>query len=126
MQRAKKWMLMNSLRVIEMIKVVNKYQHEVTEKDIYIGRGSPLGNPFVGSKDVEKTKGEVQCESRDEAILQFDKYLNDMVEMKDEQICNELNRIWTMAKKGDVVLVCYCKPKNCHGDMIRNLIEGEL
>jgi hypothetical protein len=30
-----------------MITVVNKYKHTPTENDVYIGRGSALGNPFT-------------------------------------------------------------------------------
>lgn len=41
-----------------MIKVVNKHKHESTDNDIYIGRGSPLGNKYSSkpsSKDVIRT-----------------------------------------------------------------------
>jgi len=31
-----------------------------------------------------------------------------------------------MAKTGDVNLVCFCKPKACHGDIIKKLIEEKL
>lgn len=30
-----------------MINVVNKYKHQPTDNDVYIGRGSPLGNRSI-------------------------------------------------------------------------------
>jgi len=34
-----------------MITVVNKYKHVPTRDDVYIGRGSILGNPYSSIKD---------------------------------------------------------------------------
>ena len=109
-----------------MINVVNKYKHEPSNNDVYIGRGSPLGNPFTGSKKVENTKATFQCSSREEAIENYEKYLRLAIYENDSYICNEMNRIWRMAKTGDVNLVCFCKPKACHGDIIKKLIEEKL
>lgn len=109
-----------------MIKVVNKYKHEPSNNDVYIGRGSPLGNPFTGSKKVENTKAAFQCSSREEAIEKYEKYLRLAIYENESYICNEMNRIWKMAKNGDVNLVCFCKPKPCHGDIIKKIIEEKL
>ena len=109
-----------------MINVVNKYKHEPSNNDVYIGRGSPLGNPFTGSKKVENTKAAFQCSSREKAIEKYENYLRLAIYENDSYICNEMNRIWKMAKTGDVNLVCFCKPKACHGDIIKKLIEEKL
>lgn len=109
-----------------MINVVNKYKHEPSNNDVYIGRGSPLGNPFTGSKNVENTKATFQCSSREEAIKSYENYLRVAISNKNSYICNEMNRIWKMAKTGDVNLVCFCKPKTCHGDIIKKLIGEKL
>lgn len=45
---------------------------------------------------------------------------------KDKKICDELNKIWKLAKNENVNLVCFCKPKDCHGDIIKKLIESKL
>ena len=55
-----------------MIQVVNKYQHTPTDADVYIGRGSSLGNPFTGSKELANTKAEFQCSCREEAIASYE------------------------------------------------------
>lgn len=108
-----------------MLKVVNKYLHEATEQDVYIGRGSPLGNPFTSIKN-RQTKAKEVCESREESVKKFDQYIFHEIQNNNRIICDELNRIYLMAKKGDVNLVCFCKPKACHGDVIKKYIDFEL
>lgn len=108
-----------------MITVVNKYKHTATDHDIYIGRGSALGNPFTSIQD-RKTKAQYVCQSREESIESFRKYLYAKIKNKDKYICMALNKIYSLAKTGNVNLVCYCKPKSCHGDVIKELIESKL
>ena len=105
-----------------MITVVNKYKHTTTENDVYIGRGSVLGNPFTSIKD-KVTKAEFICDSREESVESFKQYLLSKIAKKDKKICDELNRIYKMKEAN---LVCFCKPKSCHGDIIKELIESKL
>lgn len=109
-----------------MIRVVNKSKHSPTPNDFYIGRGSALGNPYTGSKELSKTKALYQCDTREEAISNFRGYLEEKIKDKDSEICNMLNEIFIKAKDGDVNLVCYCKPKECHGDIIKEVVESKL
>lgn len=102
-----------------MITVVNKYKHTPTENDVYIGRRSVLGNPFTSIKD-KVTKAEFICDSREESVENFEVYLNEKIAEKDKRICDELNRIYKME---DVNLVCFCKPKSCHGDIIKKIVD---
>ena len=99
-----------------MITVVNMKTHEPTGHDIYIGRGSPLGNP----KPIS------HLTTREEALVYYEDHLARKLKEKDKPIRDELNRIHKAAKAGDVNLVCYCKPRDCHGDIIKRLIEGKL
>jgi hypothetical protein len=99
-----------------MIAVVNRKNHEPTDLDVYVGRGSPLGNPFRINFRT----------TREEAIEKYETELQIKIKNKDKVICNELNRIYRAAKVGDVNLVCYCKPENCHADFIKRLIEEKL
>lgn len=103
-----------------MIYVVNKYHHTPTSRDVYIGRGSPLGNPFT-HRPLEKTKARFQCETREESILRYADHLKTIMDNQD--VKNELNRIYKLAMTGDVFLVCYCAPQACHGEVIKILIE---
>lgn len=108
-----------------MIYVVNKYNHKPTSKDIYIGRGSPLGNPYT-HLDLETTRASFQTASREESINLFENYINEKINQKDQIICDELNRIYLQAKENNVYLVCSCRPKSCHGNIIKKIIDSKL
>lgn len=106
-----------------MINIVNKRTHIPTDHDFYIGRGSPLGNPFI----FQNSKfGAPNCCDREESIGLFKHYLLDKIEKHDRVICDELNRIYKVAKNGDVNLVCFCVPLKCHGEIIKEIIEEKI
>lgn len=110
-----------------MIRVVNKATHSPnSNEDIYIGRGSVLGNPYTGSKELSNTKALFQCETREEAIGKYRDYIEEKLLSGDKRICDMFNKIFLKAKVGNVNLVCYCKPKECHGDIIKQIIESKL
>lgn len=106
-----------------MITVVNKKKHVPTPDDVYIGRGSALGNPYTSLPADRKTKAEFRCSSREESLQKFTEYLNKKIEERDKIVCDELNRIWKLSNKGNVNLVCYCVPSPCHGNIIKNIID---
>jgi hypothetical protein len=78
-------------------KVWNKY-HNPPSSAVYIGRGSPWGNPFVIGKDG----------SRDEVIDRFAAEVLPSLDLK------------PLIGKD---LVCFCKPKRCHGDEILEAVK---
>ena len=69
--------------------------------DVYIGRGSKWGNPFVigihGSRSIVIKKYESW-------ILKQPNLLKDLDELKDK------------------TLGCHCYPKACHGDILKKII----
>lgn len=74
-----------------------------TEKyDIYIGRGSKWGNPFIIGPDGNRIS--VIAKYR-EWIMKQTNLLEDLHELKDKR------------------LGCYCKPKLCHGDALKELVD---
>jgi len=87
------------------MRVVNKYKEKYTH---YIGRGSRFGNPFMIGKDG----------NREEVILLYEEYIRKLIEEKIEGKNNPKlpNAIYDLPE--DAILGCYCKPKNCHGDII--------
>jgi len=105
------------------IHVVNKDSHAPTKNDFYIGRGSILGNPFT-SKELSKTKALHQCSSKKEAIQRYKEYFDLNILNKDEIIYSTLNHMFERLKMGDIYLVCYCSPKECHGDIIKDYLSG--
>ena len=72
-------------------KVHNKYHNTAPNNAVYIGRGSPWGNPYIIGKHG----------TREEVINLFNK--------------NVLPTLDVTELKGKH-LVCFCKPANCHGD----------
>ena len=89
--------------------VVNKYKESY---DVYIGRGSKWGNPFTHISD-KKTKADFVVNSRDEAIESYREWI-----VKQPQLLKDLHEL-----KGKT-LGCFCKPKECHGDVLVELVDG--
>lgn len=73
--------------------------------DIYIGRGSRFGNPFPMKHESE----------REMVIAQFAKWIERQP---------ELLRLSRAVLKGKS-LGCYCAPKDCHGDILAAIAEGQ-
>lgn len=116
-----------------MIEVVNKHTF-VDPGDgvvIYIGRGSPLGNP---ASHLKNSKAEVLVNTRDESLEYYKNYIDgildltqDMLTYEYKRLIRELNRIWYLVKSGKkVYLVCFCSPKKCHGHYIKEVVESQL
>lgn len=107
-----------------MIKVVNKnYFKGVGE---YIGRPSILGNPFSHKNG---TLAEFKCLDIDESINSFEDWIKEKIKGKDVLICTELNRLYKIAKNGDLNLICWCVSKHntkCHGNVIKKILEEKL
>lgn len=91
------------------INVVNKHHGAKGE---YIGRGSPLGNPFpIG-----------QFLSREDVVAEYRRYIAAKIEKNDPVIVNELTRLFYIAQERPLNLVCFCAPKACHGDVIKEIL----
>jgi hypothetical protein len=70
--------------------------------DVYIGRPSKWGNPFVLGKDG----------NREEVIKKYAEWISTNYALRDD--LHEL--------KGKV-LGCWCAPQPCHGDILIELLE---
>lgn len=100
------------------ITVVNKHHKQTGE---YIGRGSPLGNKWTHLDS--NYPGVIKVASREDAIQHYKTWLERAIANNDVLVCNELNRLVDIAHKtGKLNLMCTCKPKACHGDVIREVI----
>jgi hypothetical protein len=72
--------------------------------DVYIGRPSKWGNPFVIGRDG----------TREEVIQKFEEYLDGSPEL-----LADLHEL-----KGKT-LGCFCSPKACHGDVLSRRANKE-
>ena len=88
------------------------------DEGVYIGRkmpgrdASPLGNPFrVGSHEAPGAT--------------LDRYLAWLRRQYADQgdVYDEMHRLLDLARSGEeVVLVCWCHPLPCHGDVVRDAL----
>jgi len=73
--------------------------------DVYIGRPSKWGNPFIIGKDG----------TREEVIRKYENYILGFPELLEQ--LSEL--------KGKV-LGCWCRPEACHGDVLIKLVAERV
>lgn len=81
---------------------------------VYVGRPSPLGNPFVIGRDGDRAA----------VVNKYGKWLE--AERHNPAIKKELQKLKDMAKKGPLELVCWCAPLSCHADVIKSFLENDL
>ena len=85
-------------------KVVNKKNNE--PYDVYIGRPSPFGNPFIIGRDGNRMK----------VIERYISYFHTRI------ATDEGFREKVVALK-DKTLGCYCSPLPCHGHVIAEWVD---
>lgn len=95
-----------------MAKVVNIKKEKC---DVYIGRGSIFGNPYTHIPK-QYTKAQFQVKTRQEAIDKYREYFYKRIE-EDSEFLDAV-----LLLKGKT-LGCYCKPLDCHGDIILQFLE---
>ena len=83
---------------------------------IYVGRPSPLGNPFRLHSDAERAA----------VIRQYEQWLAEQLRDPSSAASRELERLVALARRQDICLVCFCAPKPCHADVIKRTIEARL
>lgn len=105
------------------IRVVAKHSHTPTNNDVYVGRGSALGNPFSHKKG---TKAAYVVETRTAAIEHYRAWLQERIAEREPAVMRALAAIYDRAKCGDVNLVCYCAPLSCHGEVIAEVVSAHL
>jgi hypothetical protein len=109
-----------------MIRVVNLFTASPEERAraIYIGRysrdycqpQSPLGNPYKVTTGQEP----------EQAVALYRIWLWQRIQ-EQGKVYRELERIAQLAKQGEeVLLMCYCAPRICHGDVVKKAIEWML
>jgi hypothetical protein len=86
-----------------MPKVHNKYHGTAGRYAVYIGRGTPYGNPFPINASQDR---DAVCDKFESEVLPT----LDVEELRGKD------------------LICFCAPKRCHGDAIlkkANITKGD-
>lgn len=108
-----------------MLPVITIVNQRRTKEGEYIGRPSPLGNPFSSKSG---TLAEFQVATVEEAIGNYAMWLEQQIEIEENQaVITELNRLITIAiRDGALKLRCWCAPGPCHGDVIKMVLMEAL
>lgn len=81
--------------------VVNRHHYaRFPSEGRYIGRGTPLGNPFT-------------VQEHDDALERYKRWIWDKIQRQDASVLAEMKTITPQT-----LLVCSCKPRPCHGDVV--------
>lgn len=85
-------------------RVVNRHHFPdgVPPPSMYIGRGTPLGNPYT-----------VKDHGPELAMSKYREWIWGKLSVKDPAVLGELAKITEEHK-----LICSCKPGPCHGDVV--------
>ena len=101
-----------------MIKVVIKNLRKSKPKhawQIRVDRASILGNPY---HMVDESQRDTVCN-------QYEKYFNENMKHPDTAFYNEVQRLYNIMKEyGKLELYCWCAPKRCHAETIKQYLEN--
>ena len=104
---------MNILAHDITIEVINR---RTTTSGEYVGRPSPLGNPF-----------QLAGHTRDDVIDAYVEWLAFKIRTKDSTVCGELERLRQKAiKNKKLVLACWCAPLRCHAQVIAETLAKAI
>jgi hypothetical protein len=78
------------------------------ERNVYIGRGSPYGNPY---SHLKNSAAEWKVSTREEAIAKYRTWILSRPDL--------LERLKELKGKR---LGCWCSPKSCHGEVLLELL----
>lgn len=82
-------------------------------KGEYVGRPSPLGNPFVVGVHGDRAQ----------VIEMYEIWLTQQIMEKNPEVIQALDRLFDKMMNGDLILTCWCSPLDCHADVIRQILE---
>lgn len=98
-----------------MITIGRVKQNKLNAENIYIGRGSPLGNPYPINAHQDRN---TVCDK-------YEIYLRKVLQDKSSPQYAEMLRLLELHKSGvNLHLQCFCKPLRCHGDTIKAILQS--
>ena len=102
-----------------MIEIVNKKTYNEDDA-VYVGRGSPLGNPY---SHLPNTLATFWVESREEAIEKYRVWLKCQITQIGcpQMLFAELVKFYR--DFGKLKLACWCAPLNCHAEVIAEMVK---
>ena len=95
-----------------MIEIANKKLYQ--EGGVYVGRPSVLGNPYPLKDEKD----------RDVVIEKYGVWLRKEYAKRGKVYAALMELAHQYAAGEDIVLVCWCAPRRCHAEVIRDAIIG--
>ena len=84
---------------------------------VRIDRNTPLGNPIRVDEAV----------TRKEAIEAYRGYFNYTIKKRSSELHKKIHSILKILDEWhDVELTCWCSPKACHGDVIKEYLDKRI
>ena len=102
-----------------MIRIINLRNYKLNDNEILIKvdrSNKVLGNKFIMYHETD----------RDIVCNKYEDWFNTQINNKNQLVLNELRKIYRLAKKYDIALGCWCYPKRCHSETIKNFIDSYL
>jgi hypothetical protein len=78
---------------------------------IYVGRPSPLGNPYAIGRDGDRAA----------VVAKYRRWLH--ANLETPEVWLALHDLLRAARKGPLELVCWCAPQACHADVIASCLR---
>lgn len=100
----------------EMIEICNLRTDSVAfAYDVRVDRANPiLGNRFRMTSESD----------RDRVCDMYERWFNEQLAEQNEVFLNELRRLYVIHRTyGKLRLFCWCAPKRCHAETIRNFLN---
>lgn len=102
-----------------MIIIANKIHYK--HGGVYIGRPSIYGNPY---SHKEGTLAKFKVSTHTESVESYRPYFYEQLGNNRAFIDAINSLIFKYKKERKLVLVCWCFPLACHGDIIKEYIEA--
>ena len=137
---------MHEIRIANARDYLKDGKLTLPENAVYVGRRvnryrlkpSPLGSPWkVGElyvyggfkpyrmfdgREVAVPRGRL---TREDVVSLTRLSLQQSIGTKEQSVLDELTRLRALAEEGPLTLICWCFPKPCHANVIREYLLGE-
>lgn len=113
--------------MVDSIEIVNAHYYKICGKpwEVWIDRKhSVLGNPYSHLK--KKTLAEFHVATRDDAIDSYKKWIVEQLKDNHEAKIEFVRLKEIYRKYGKLVMICWCSPSRCHGDVLKELIVDDI
>lgn len=88
---------------------------------VFVGRGSLFGNPFNPSDGKDLSK--LSDKGRDEVCDKYEEFFPVELKRNPEFRSAVIYLVKKALSDGELVLGCFCSPKRCHAETIKDYVE---